>query len=48
MSGLIKKLFGTLAEKPWEKEQVVIDSSHPGKTFNLSNQSVSSYNYFWD
>ena len=39
MSGLIKKLFGTLVQKPWEKEQVVIDSSHPGKTFEISNQS---------
>ncbi len=39
MSDLIKKLFGTLAQKPWEKEQAVIDSSHTGKTFNISNQS---------
>ena len=39
MSGLIKKLFGTLVQKPWEKEQVVIDSSHSGKTFEISNQS---------
>ncbi len=35
---LIKKLFGTLAQKPWEKNQVVIDNAHPGRTFNLSNQ----------
>ena len=39
MSGLIKKLFGTLVQKPWEKEQVVIDSSHSGKSFEISNQS---------
>ena len=39
MSNLIKKLFGTLAEKPWEKEQVAIDTYHPGKTFNLSLQT---------
>ena len=39
MSNFIKKLFGTLAEKPWEKEQAAIDSNHPGKTFNLSKQA---------
>ncbi len=39
MSNFIKKLFGTLAQKPWEKEQVVIDTNHPGKTFNLSKQA---------
>ena len=39
MSNFFKKLFGTLAEKPWEKEQATIDSFHSGKTFNLSNQT---------
>ena len=39
MSNFIKKLFGTLAEKPWEKEQASIDTHHPGKTFNLSKQT---------
>ena len=39
MSDFIKKLFGTLTQKPWEKEQAVIDSSHTGKTFNISNQT---------
>ncbi len=39
MSNFIKKLFGTLAQKPWEKEQAVIDSRHTGKTFNLSKQT---------
>ena len=39
MSNFIKKLFGTLAEKPWEKEQAAIDTYHPGKTFNLSKQT---------
>jgi len=39
MSNFIKKLFGTLAEKPWEKEQATIDNYHPGKTFNLSKQT---------
>ena len=38
MSGFIKKLFGTLIQKPWEKEQMVIDSLHDGKTFNISTQ----------
>ena len=37
MSNIIKKLFGTLLQKPWEKEQMVIDTSHPGKTFNISD-----------
>ena len=39
MSNFIKKLFGTLAEKPWEKEQAAIDTYHSGKTFNLSSQT---------
>ena len=39
MSNFIKKLFGTLAEKPWEKEQAAIDTHHAGKTFNLSSQT---------
>ena len=38
MSGFIKKLFGTLIQKPWEKEQMAIDSLHDGKTFNISTQ----------
>ena len=38
MSGILKKLFGTLLQKPWEKEQMVIDTSHPGKTFDISSQ----------
>ena len=39
MSNFIKKLFSTLAEKPWEKEQAAIDNYHLGKTFNLSKQT---------
>ena len=39
MSNFIKKLFGTLAQKPWEKEQSVIYSYHSGKTLNLSKQT---------
>ena len=39
MSNFIKKLFGTLAQKPWEKEQATIDNYHTGKTFNLSKQT---------
>ena len=39
MSNFIKKLFGTLAEKPWEKQQAAIDSYHSGKSFDLSNQT---------
>ena len=39
MTNFIKKLFGTLAQKPWEKEQAAIDTYHSGKTFNLSKQT---------
>ena len=39
MTSFIKKLFGTLAQKPWEKEQAAIDNSHSGKTFDLSKQT---------
>ena len=39
MSGFIKKLFGTLTQKPWEKQQATIDSYHSGKSFNFSNQT---------
>ena len=38
MSNLIKKFFGTLVEKPWEKEQATIDNLHKGKTFDISVQ----------
>ena len=38
MSNLIKKLFGTLLQKPWEKDQMVLDTSHTGKTFDISSQ----------
>ena len=38
MNSFIKKIFGTLAQKPWEAEQAAIDSEHTGQTFNLSNQ----------
>ena len=35
---IIKKIFGTLLEKPWEEKQAIIDSNHTGKTFEISNQ----------
>jgi len=38
MSNLIKKLFGTLIQKPWEKERIAIDTAHSGKTFDISLQ----------
>ena len=38
MSSLLKKIFRTLAQKPWVAEQVAIDADHSGQTFNLSNQ----------
>ena len=38
MSNLIKKLFGTLLQKPWESERAAIDNAHEGKTFDISAQ----------
>ncbi len=39
MSSFLKKIFGTLTQKPWEAERVAIDTKHSGQTFNnLSNQ----------
>ena len=38
MSNLIKKLFGTLLQKPWDPNQAVVDDVHQGKTFNISLQ----------
>ena len=38
MNNLLKKLFGTLLQKPWESEQVAIDNAHKGKTFDISVQ----------
>ena len=46
MSNLIKKLFGTLIQKPWEKEQSSIDSLHKGYTFNISNQMSAVFIIF--
>ena len=39
MSKFFKKLFGALADKPWDKEQMISDNYHQGKTFDLSNQT---------
>ena len=36
---ILKKLFGTLSQKPWEENQVNIDNRHAGSTF----KGVSSY-----
>ena len=38
MSSILKKIFGTLAQKPWEANQAAIDAKHSGQTFNLSYQ----------
>ena len=38
MTSIIKKLFGTLLEKPWEESQALIDNKHVGKTFGVTNQ----------
>ena len=38
MNNLLKKLFGTLLQKPWESERAVIDDAHEGKTFDISVQ----------
>ena len=39
MSKFIKKLFGALSDKPWNKEQMALDNFHQGKTFDISNQT---------
>ena len=39
MSRFLKKVFGTLTDKPWEKEQIKTDNYHQGKTFNISLQT---------
>ena len=39
MSKFLKKLFGTLSDKPWEKEQMDTDNNHQGKTFDISLQT---------
>ena len=39
MSKFIKKLFGALSDKPWDKEQMAIDNYHEGKTFDISHQT---------
>ena len=39
MSKFFKKLFGALSDKPWEKEQMVSDNYHQGKTFDISHQT---------
>ena len=39
MGNIIKKLFGTLTEKPWESERAAIDDAHEGQTFDLSVQT---------
>ena len=39
MSKFIKKLFGTLSDKSWEKEQMETDDHHQGKTFDISLQT---------
>ena len=38
MNSILKKIFGTLTEKPWEANQAAIDSKHTGQTCNISNQ----------
>ena len=47
MSKFFKKLFGALSDKPWEKEQMISDNYHQGKTFNLSNQTSAVIVIFW-
>ena len=39
MSKFIKKFFGTLSDKPWQKEQMESDDQHQGKTFDISLQT---------
>jgi cytochrome c oxidase subunit 3 len=39
MSKFFKTLFGSLADKPWDKEQIKNDNHHQGKTFDISLQT---------
>ena len=39
MSKFLKNLFGTLSDKPWEKDQMETDNHHQGKTFDISLQT---------
>ena len=39
MNGFIKKLFGTLIQKPWEKEQMAIDSLDEGRPLIFHHKS---------
>ena len=39
MSKFFKNFFGALSDKPWEKQQMISDNLHKGKTFDLSNQT---------
>ena len=36
MSKFFKKLFGTLSDKPWNKDQIETDNYHKGKNFDVS------------
>ena len=38
MANFLKKFFGSITEKPWEKERAAIDTAHAGKTFEISTQ----------
>ena len=38
MANFLKKLFGSITEKPWEKDRVAIDTAHAGRTFEISTQ----------
>ena len=42
MSSFIKKIFGALAEKPWEQEQAKIDNYHQGRTFKGISSQLSA------
>ena len=46
MNSIIKKLFSTLLEKPWEEGQSRVDSAHSGKAFSLSNQMAAVFIIF--
>ena len=39
---LLKKLFGTLTQKPWEEKQASIDSTHSGRTFSSLSHQMSA------
>ena len=43
MANFLKKLFGSITEKPWEKDRVAIDTAHAGRTFEISTIKIFAF-----